>query len=74
MQQNVIRHKMLVQQNMVQGIKYRKSALYLYVSFCMELPRKICEGYINSMEKCAECDNIRYEKCENKCRIFYEKC
>ena len=24
----------------------------------------MCEGYINSMEKCAECDNIRYEKCE----------
>ena len=74
MQQNVIRHKMLVQQNMVQDIKYRKSALYLYVSFCMELPRKICEGCINSIEKCVECDNIRYEKCKNKCRISYEKC
>ena len=24
----------------------------------------MCEGCINSMEKCAECDNIRYEKCE----------
>ena len=41
-----------------------ESILYLYVSFCIKLPRKICEGCINSMEKCAECDNIRYEKCE----------
>ena len=41
-----------------------ESILYLYVSFYIKLPRKICEGYINSMEKCAECDNIRYEKCE----------
>ena len=24
----------------------------------------MCKGYINSMEKYAECDNIRYEKCE----------
>ena len=36
----------------------------LYVSFYIKSPRKMCEGYINSMEKCAECDNIRYEKCE----------
>lgn len=25
---------------------------------------KCAKYYINSMEKCAECDNIRYEKCE----------
>ena len=24
----------------------------------------MCKCYINPMEKCAECDNIRYEKCE----------
>ena len=24
----------------------------------------MCGGYINSMEKCVECDNIRQEKCE----------
>ena len=28
---------------------------------CLE---KCVKYYINSMEKCAECDNIRYEKCE----------
>ena len=38
--------------------------LYLYISFYIKSPRKMCEGYINSMKKCAECDNIRYEKCE----------
>ena len=36
----------------------------LYISFCIILPRKMCECYINSMKKCAECDNIRYEKRE----------
>ena len=38
--------------------------MYLYVSFYIKSPRKICEGCVNSMEKCVECDNIRYEKCE----------
>ena len=36
----------------------------LYAPFCIKLPRKMCKGYINSMEKCAECDNIRQKKCE----------
>ena len=41
-----------------------EAILCFYISFCIKLPRKMCESYINSMEKCAECDNIRYEKCE----------
>ena len=41
-----------------------EAILCFYISFCIKLPRKMCEGYTNSMKKCAEYDNIRYEKCE----------
>ena len=37
------------------------------ISLCIILHKidgKMCKYYINSMEKCAECDNLRYEKCE----------
>lgn len=37
------------------------------ISLCIILHKvdgKTCECYINSMEKCVECGNIRYEKCE----------
>ena len=30
----------------------------LYSIFCIKLPRKICEGCTNSLEKCVECANI----------------
>ena len=68
MQQNVIRCKMLAQQDAIQYIKYRKAYRKIYRAFvhhsarnCLE---KCVKGCINSLEKCVECDNIRYEKCE----------
>ena len=63
MQQNVIRYKMLVQQDVVWCIEYRKHIISLYI-ILHKFDGKMCKYYINSMEKCAECDNIRYEKCE----------
>ena len=35
----------------------------LYITL-HKIDGKMCKYYINSMEKCAECNNIRYEKCE----------
>lgn len=48
------------------GLVHRisKSISYPYVSFCINSMEKCVKYYINSMGKCAECDNIRYEKCE----------
>ena len=33
-------------------------------SFYTKLPRKMCEGCTNSLEKCVEGDDIYQEKCE----------
>lgn len=40
-----------------------KHIISLYITL-HKIDEKMCKYYINSMEKCAERDNIRYKKCE----------
>ena len=48
------------------GLVHRisKSVSYPCASFCIKPPRKMCKMLHKLVRKCAECDNIRYEKCE----------
>ena len=45
------------------ALNIKKHIISLYI-ILHKFDGKMCKYYINSMEKCVECDNIRYEKCE----------
>ena len=64
MQQNVIRCKMLGQQDAIQYIKYRKAYRVLIRYSAQNCLEKCVKWYTNSLEKCVEGDDIYQEKCE----------
>ena len=58
MQQNVVRCKMLAEQDMIQYIKYRKAYRAFIRHSTQNCLEKCVKWYTNSLEKCVECDDI----------------